>query len=932
MRKITFTLIALFSVVQIFASKHNHTDENEVRYIKNSKVLNAQLQQDLRLSDSWQNFLAVNPNWFVIFNEDNKMPHRAFGEPIALAGGADAYSKVLNFLNSTPFAIPNDVREGETYKNEKYINVNFTQYYNNLEVIDSRLYAKLSLNQELIAFGLDLFNDINISTVPTLDVAGVLLAAAQGINNPILASNIEGELKVLPVPSYGKYEYHLVYQVAVKTTIEEGPANYTCFVDAHTGALLMRKNNVLYEAPPAISTVEGNLYTTHPYNPSSTEKLIHLKAKDIATGNNYYTDVNGEVNLPLVLGNQVEYKLEGLYVDVRTNGNTPSVTASLSASNSILFNNTNSTIQERTAYWSVNEIHAHFKTVFPTFTSLDIPMETNIDEFGSCNAFYNGSSINFYAAGNNCNATGNIADVVYHEYGHAINDSRYNSGMWNGALNEGYADIWALSLTDNAVLGIGFYDNDPNGFVRRYDVDRKVYPQDLVGEVHADGEIIAGAFWDTYLAFNDMSQMLDLFKATFDGGPDGPDGTEGVIYTDILLEVLYADDNDANILNGTPNDLAIVQAFADHGITLLSNADINHSPVVTANANVAIPISGTVSMAYPWALSSASCYYRLNDASNWMQTTVSITGSAVQASIPAQPNGTVISYYISLTDIYGYESAITPIAANISPMQNANLPYFIMVGYDLSAEEDFDFNFGFWQTGISGDNATTGHWEMGSPIASYGTFGNPSTIVQTGTQHTAGGSDCAFTGNAGATDGVGSNDVDGGHTTLVSPYFDLTQYTNPAFSYWRWYTNSPPTGANPGQDWWQVLITNDGVNWHYVENNKSSDISWRKFAFRVEDYVSLTNSVQLKFIASDSLHLGQNLDGGSLVEAAIDDLYLYNQKATVSAIDNLSASKPKLIRVTDLLGKEVDPTTLKEHTTLLYIYDNGIVKKKIAVK
>ena len=31
----------------------------------------------------------------------------------------------------------------------------------------------------------------------------------------------------------------------------------------------------------------------------------------------------------------------------------------------------------------------------------------------------------------------------------------------------------------------------------------------------------------------------------------------------------------------------------------------------------------------------------------------------------------------------------------------------------------------------------------------------------------------------------------------------------------------------------------------------------------------------MKFIASDSIRLGQNLDGGSLIEAAIDDLYLY---------------------------------------------------------
>ena len=73
------------------------------------------------------------------------------------------------------------------------------------------------------------------------------------------------------------------------------------------------------------------------------------------------------------------------------------------------------------------------------------------------------------------------------------------------------------------------------------------------------------------------------------------------------------------------------------------------------------------------------------------------------------------------------------------------------------------------------------------------------------------------------------------------------------------------------------MITDDGVNWVYVESNMSSDNSWRKFAFRVKDYVNLTNSFRIKFIASDSIRLGQYLDGGSLVEAAVDDVYLYEQ-------------------------------------------------------
>lgn len=936
MKKVLMLMISLIITISSFATKHTCDDKNEVRYISGKRELNTQYQEYLRNQSLWQDYLSTNGDWYVIFNENNQLPHRAFGNPILLNNGISTTDKVLNFLTTNNFILPNDLRLSDQNRNEKHINLSLIQYYNNLHVINSRLYAKLSLNKELLVFGLDIHNNINISINPSIDSSSAIVSASKNISNTITSSKVEQELKILPIPVNGAYEYHLVYVVHIETRIEQGPANYICYVDASDGKLLMRKNTVLYEAPPAsaVVNVSGEVYTSHPHNPSSTENFVDMKARDQSTLTDYYTDANGDVNLPMIAGTDVRYKLEGLYADVQTNSSTPDIISPLGTTNTIVFDNTNSTIQERTAYYGVNMIHTHLKSIFPSFTDLDGPMETNVDESGSCNAFYNGSSINFYAEGGGCHATAKIVDVVYHEYGHAINGNRYGAfGMQNGGLNEGFADLWAITLTESPVLGHGWDLQDPTISVRRYDQDRKVYPQDLVGEVHADGEIIAGAFWDTYLNLGSMPQMIDLFKYTFDGAPDGPNGDEGIIYTDILVEVLYADDNDADLTNGTPNDLAITQAFSLHGITLLSNAVITHNPVDFVSGNSTVNINANISMTYPWALSTANCHYRVNDNIIWNDLPMSVTGNNWQANIPSQSDGTVIAYYISLTDINGYDAGILPIAANITPINNANLPYFTLVGYELIAEEDFDVNFGNgWQTGDVSDNATTGMWEIGTPTASYDDPINFSGIVQTGTQHTLNGSKCAYTGNAPSyMDGIGTNDVDGGHTTLLSSYFDLTNYSNPAFSYYRWYTNSPAGGANPGADWWQVLITDDGVNWHYVENNMSSDINWRKFAFRAKDYINLTNLVQLKFIASDSIRLGQNLDGGSLIEAAIDDLYLYESLNSTS-INEVNVLQPKLIKITDLLGREVNPKTIIEKTTLLYIYDDGKVEKKIILE
>jgi Zn-dependent metalloprotease len=932
MRNLLVLILGLVFTLNLFASKHHYHDENEVRYIKENMALVPAFQEMLRNSDLWQNFRSTYTDWFVIFNERNQLPHRAFGAPIPI-------NDLQSFLTEQDYVLPNDLREFSIIKNDKHINKTYVQFYNNLEVIGSKLYAKFTLNNELITFGLDVFNDINIGTTPTLSQQSAITSATSNITNPIFDIIVKDDLKVLANPKYRKYNYHLVYEIFFSTTISEGPANYICYVDANTGELLMRKNNVMYEAPlSGTATVSGAVYPTNPYDPAVIQNFKYLKVIDQTTNLPYNTDINGDVFLQLNIGTQIRYKLEGLYADVQTSGTTPDIFQNLAATNNIVFDNSNSTMQERTAYQSVNNIHDHLKDIFPTYTGLDNPIPTNIDVTGSCNAYFDGSSINFYQQGGGCHATAKIPDVVYHEYGHAINNDRYNGTSWNGGmenggLNEGFADVWALSLTETPVLGFGWDLVDPTISVRRYDQDRKVYPQDLVGEVHADGEIIAGAFWDLYLLLGNMSQMLDLFKYTYDSGADGADGNEGAIYTDILLEVLYADDNDANLSNGTPNDMAIINAFDLHGITLLSNAVVYHTPVTTSSGNSGININAQIAVTYPWALSSTNCFYRVNDSNSWSNLPMNGT-SSFSTTIPAQPNGTVIAYYLSLTDNFGNESAVSPIAANLTPIKDANLPYFILIGYELMQEEDFDNNFGFWQTGGAGDNATTGLWEIGSPIGSYGELGPPidySTICQTDAQHTPSGFQCAFTGNANSVnDGLGTNDVDAGHTSLYSPYYDLTSYSNPAFSYYRWYTNSPYSGANPGADWWQVLITDDGQNWQFVENNISSDISWRQFAFRVTDYVNLTNNVQLKFIASDSIRVGQNLDGGSLIEAAVDDLVLYESIESSTNLNETFADKPKLIKVTDLLGKEININKKKENRTLLYIYDNGSVKKKIS--
>jgi hypothetical protein len=102
-------------------------------------------------------------------------------------------------------------------------------------------------------------------------------------------------------------------------------------------------------------------------------------------------------------------------------------------------------------------------------------------------------------------------EVIWHEYGHAIQDDQvpnFGASEEAGAIGEGFGDYWAVTMSqatspDTATTpwacvmdwdSTSYTDDTPH-CLRRTD-GPKVYPGDLDGEVHDDGEIWSHALWD----------------------------------------------------------------------------------------------------------------------------------------------------------------------------------------------------------------------------------------------------------------------------------------------------------------------------------------------------------------------------------------------------------------------------------------------------
>ncbi len=192
---------------------------------------------------------------------------------------------------------------------------------------------------------------------------------------------------------------------------------------------------------------------------------------------------------------------------------------------------------------------------------------------GADNAHYLGFPIGagWIAMGDGGVDDGEDADVILHEYGHAIQDNQtvgkyFGLAIETGAQGEGFSDYWAASNTHATSVANGFdpaciaewdstsYSNTTPPCLRRVD-GTKHYPEDLVGQVHSDGEIWSAALWDLFntlgKATADTLVLQSHFLVPF--GPSFSEGAEAIL------------DADAQLFGGA-NAAAICDVFGARGI------------------------------------------------------------------------------------------------------------------------------------------------------------------------------------------------------------------------------------------------------------------------------------------------------------------------------------------------------------------------------
>lgn len=465
----------------------------------------------------------------------------------------------------------------------------FQQYWNGYEVWQGKVRLVFHENGNLVAMASDFYNDINIDPQPNLSPSSAGAAGLFGLNFQVGLGDsydVEQELLILPIAHADtSVSHHLTYRVNISTS--DPLAQWVAYVDAHSGDVLWRYNNIHFDyMGKAESVVRNSTYCND--DTLSTASYLNISVSGVGeTASDIDGDwwINGGPPFATVTSS-----LNGPYVTVEVAS--PGVNAyyegQATADEEYVINwdDSNSGLDERIVFNAVNKVHNYFLDIDPDFEYINNPIHAEVQfSGGSCpgNAWWwspspeypNGRMV-FCAEGlqgaDLYANTGEIETIVLHEYGHGIQGALV--GPWQGweGVGEGNADHLANLITQESKMGVGEIKDDCLSYGRDSFNDLTYqfvseYNPDVF--VHLWGQVLAGFHWDLMNLMQNDYGTEDGAKYSAELWHYARKLWQPMSQAEQLFAIYIADDNNGDLTDGTPHYAHIVQASNKRGYTSL---------------------------------------------------------------------------------------------------------------------------------------------------------------------------------------------------------------------------------------------------------------------------------------------------------------------------------------------------------------------------
>jgi hypothetical protein len=177
----------------------------------------------------------------------------------------------------------------------------------------------------------------------------------------------------------------------------------------------------------------------------------------------------------------------------------------------------------RSAFYELNKLAEQARGWLPDNVWLRSRLQANVNILQTCNAFWDGTTVNFFRSGGGCGNTGEIAAVFDHEWGHGLDANDANHALSNSS--EGYADIAAIYRLQASCVGSGFFVTNNRGCGPTADGTGFNQNENQVGGLHCDLECsgVRDADWDKHADHTpDTALGYVCTQCATGSGPCGP--------------------------------------------------------------------------------------------------------------------------------------------------------------------------------------------------------------------------------------------------------------------------------------------------------------------------------------------------------------------------------------------------------------------------
>ena len=784
---------------------------------------------------AWSRFVRKNGDkWRAQWDADTKVPARIYGAgrtfadssqkpAIAADAARTAIAQHLDLLapgsNIDDFELVSNHFDAQT----NLRTVGFIQRHRGFEVRGGNVNVRIK-NDRMFVFGSAALPNVGVElptkrkTVKAIDAAA--LAHVDATYDRVSVRESAGELFILPIiRTSGAVTYHLVREVVVD--VKSPFSRWSVYVDVGSGDVVAREQTLMFAA----GTLKLNTPERRPGDTRPDYLAPYLRVT--SGGQQVETDAMGQFNWNGT--DDLSGTMTPIGSEVRVDngaGARATFDFTIADGGEVVWDARDEEFidAQLTTFIHGGIAKEYTKIVAPNLGWLqNEALQATVNLDNTCNAFSDGTTINFFRASRQCDNTGRLADVVHHEFGHSFHAHVVIRGVgaFDGALSEGASDYLAATITNDPGMGRGFfYSNQP---LRHIDPPNQeaVWPEDI-GEVHTTGLIFAGALWDLrkqlVIDFGDEAQAIShtdqLWHSALQRSRDIPTS---------YVEVLAADDDDGDLSNGTPNRCTIDAAFALHGLadTELVGPPIG-KPQIDTMLRVYLPV-GEVQNACPGAsIQSVELDWRVrggNDA-GVLPMVENQMGYAEQ--IPSQPAGTVVQYQVEVTLDSG-DKVVLP--------DNPADPYYeYFIGeaeeiYCTSYEGDPDAE-GWTHELLAGEQREgADDWTFAPPASPQGS-GDPTE---------------AFSGAIVAGNDLGGGNYNGQYqpnkqNILRAPTLPTRDFDVVRLQYYRWLTVE-----DADFDQAEILANGEVVWANYATGNQGSthhvDKEWRFHDVDVTDYV-----------------------------------------------------------------------------------------------